>query len=98
MDSVDYLNFDYFNMSIIFSVFLSGSKLQTLILYRFDLIFNSSSYYLKHFIDTFFKVGPNRSSFIYYDPFYRTYKYTMTQINFLPPPGFEPGSLGTVSR
>ena len=41
----------------------------------------------------FLKIGPIRSSFIYYDPFYRTYKYTMTQINFLPPPGFEPGSL-----
>ena len=27
-----------------------------------------------------------------------TLKYTMTQINFLPPPDIEPGSLGTVSR
>ena len=33
----------------------------------------------------------------YYDSFYRTYKYTMTHINFLPPPGFEPRSLDTVS-
>ena len=37
-------------------------------------------------------------AFVYSNPFYRTYKYTMTQINFLPLPGFEPGSLGTVSR
>ena len=29
--------------------------------------------------------------------FYRTYKYTMTQINVPPSLGFEPGSLGTVS-
>ena len=36
----------------------------------------------------FLKVGPNWSSFIYYDPFYRTYKYTMTQINFFPSPSF----------
>ena len=36
-------------------------------------------------------------TYSYYDPFYRTYKYTMTQIIFLPPPGFEPGSLGTVT-
>ena len=38
---------------------------------------------MKLFVITsfFLKVGPNRSSFIYYDPFYRTYKYTNTQIS-----------------
>ena len=39
---------------------------------------------------TFFKIGPNRSSFIYYDPYT---EHINTQINFHPPPGFEPGPL-----
>ena len=34
------------------------------------------------------KVGSNRTSFTYYDPFYRTYKYTMTEINFSSSTGF----------
>ena len=59
---------------------------------------NEQSVHEKVSQNFFFKVGPNQSSFIYYNPFYRTYKYTMTQINFLPPPGFEPRSLGNASR
>ena len=37
----------------------------------------------------FLKAGPNQSSFIYYNSFT---EHINTQINFNPPPGFEPGS------
>ena len=79
---------DDFSSSFLDQLFSSGIAFE-------DLTGRNSPKYGKNF---FLKVGPNRSLLIFYNPFYRTYKYTMTQINFLPPPGFEPGSLGTVSR
>ena len=46
----------------------------------------------------FFYVVPNRSSFIFYDPFTEHKNPKNTLINSHPPPGFEPGSFGIVSR
>ena len=46
-------------------------------------------------IERFFKGWPELELFYFYDPFT---EHINTQINFHPPPGFKPGSLGTISR
>ena len=43
---------------------------------QFLVILIRSSKFASYYF--FLKVGPNPTSFIYYYPFYRTYKYTMT--------------------